>query len=138
MLFKRKFFLDLEAEAGKTPAPPAVVAPIAAKPAAAIKPRLAAPAAQEAAAPAEAPAAPAVQQAPQAEAAPAAAPQATGLTTAAAIAAELAAELANRPAPTQATFAPEFLTPGANPLRRRRAGADLGRFREMAGGMLRS
>jgi hypothetical protein len=137
MLFKRKFFLELEAEDGKTPAPPAIVTPIAAKPAAAIKPRLVAPTAQLAA-PTEAPAASAVQEAARAEAAPAAAPQAPGLTTAAAIAAELAADLANRPAPIQATFAPEFLTPGANPLRRRRAGADLGRFREMAGGMLRS
>ena len=41
MLFKRKFFLDLEAEAGKTPAPPAVVDPVAAKPAKAMRPRMA-------------------------------------------------------------------------------------------------
>ncbi|MEB3360978.1 MAG: hypothetical protein VKI42_02505 [Synechococcaceae cyanobacterium] len=135
MLFKRKFFLDLEAEDGKTPAPPAVVAPIAVKPAAAIQPPVAAPTAQ---ASAEAPAAPEVQPAVAAAATPAAAPQTPSRTTAEAIAAELAAEQANRPAPTQATFAPEFLTPGASPLRRRKAGADLGRFRQMAGGMLRS
>lgn len=132
MLFQRKFFLDLEAEAGKTPAPPAVVATAEPKPAPAAKATATTKPASNAAA--AAPAVAAVQAA-------AAAPSATQppvLTTAAAIAAELAAEQANRPAPTLATFAPDCLSPGALQLRRRRGGADLARFRALAGGLLRS
>jgi hypothetical protein len=61
------------------------------------------------------------------------------LTTAEAIAAELAAAEAQRPAPSLTTFAPECLTPGgANPLRRRTGGANLGIFKEMAAGMMRN
>jgi hypothetical protein len=61
------------------------------------------------------------------------------LTTAEAIAAELAATQANRPAPSKATFAPECLAPaGGLPRRRRLAGANLGVFKEMAKGMMRS
>ncbi|MEB3199595.1 MAG: hypothetical protein VKK62_03575 [Synechococcaceae cyanobacterium] len=131
MLFKPKFFLDLESDSGKqAPSPAAVIAPP--------KPE-AAPVAQPAVArSAAAPAAPAAAAAPAQPAATPAAPAASSLTTAEAIAAELAAEEASRPAPTLATFAPECLTPGAGLLRRRRAGADLAGFREMAGSMLRS
>ena len=61
------------------------------------------------------------------------------LTTAEAIAAELAAAQANRPAPSQATFSPDCLAPsGALPRRRRLAGANLGVFKAMAKGMMRS
>ena len=65
------------------------------------------------------------------EAAPA--PASTTLTTAEAIAAELAAAQANRPAPSLATFAPDSLTPGgALVRRRRRGGANLAGFKEIA------
>jgi hypothetical protein len=61
------------------------------------------------------------------------------MTTAEAIAAELAAAEALRPAPSLATFAPDCITPGgAMPVRRRTAGANLGVFKEMAAGMMRS
>ncbi|MEB3169780.1 MAG: hypothetical protein VKK43_00245 [Synechococcaceae cyanobacterium] len=123
MIFKKKrFFLDL---GGGEDKPAAQVAPV-----------------REA--PSPEPAAgkkPAAGGVPVAEApAPAAAPAPGGekvLTTAEAIAAELAAAQASRPAPSQATFAPECVTAGgALPRRRRRGGADLGGFREMAKGMM--
>ena len=57
-------------------------------------------------------------------------------TTAEAIAAELAAAQAARPAVSNATFAPDCLTPGgALPQRRRRGGANLAGFRGMASGL---
>jgi hypothetical protein len=140
---KQKFFLDLtgqqegdqDAKATKDspskvtiappPTPPVVQevkapANTAAKPAAAV-----AGAAVEAAAPAAA-----------------AAPAPTGSavrTTAEEIAAQLAAEAASRPAPTLATFAPDCLAPGAaTPRRRRSAGANLGAFKEIARGLMKS
>ncbi len=59
------------------------------------------------------------------------------LTTAEAIAAELRREQENRPAPSVVTFSPECLIPsGALPRARRRAGANLGVFKQMASGML--
>lgn len=122
MLFKPKFFLDLGAEGQQQPTPvaPVVVAPLQTK----------APAA-------EAAGSPAVAQVPAA--APAATNAAPSLTTAEAIAAELAAAQASRPAPSLATFAPDNVTAGAAlPRRRRRGGADLAGFRDMAQGMLRS
>lgn len=131
MLFKPRFFLDLGSEGenqkAATIAPPVTAAPAKASPASAK-------AAAAKAVPATKGAAP--------EAAPAAsAPEApiTSKTTAEAIAAELAAAQANRPAPSLVTFAPDCVTPGgAQPRRRRRGGADLSGFREMAQGMMRS
>ncbi len=125
MVFKRpKFFLDLGGGEGNQP--PAVVAPprAEAKPAAKAAPQ-------------------AAEAKPAASAAPAAAestPQpVSGLTTAEAIAAELAAAEALRPAPSMATFAPECVTAGgATPMKRRTPGANLGVFKEMAAGMMRS
>lgn len=125
MVFKRpKFFLDLGGGEGNQP--PAVVAP----PKAEAKP-----------APKAAPQA--AEAKPAASAAPAAAegtPQpVSGLTTAEAIAAELAAAEALRPAPSLATFAPDCVTAGgATPMKRRTPGANLGVFKEMAAGMMRS
>jgi hypothetical protein len=121
---KGKFFLNLDE---KTPVAPAKVAPVvAAAPAATSAP--AAPAAKEAkSAPAPA----------QAQAAPVKT-DASGkvMTTAEAIAAELAAEEAARPARTNDTFAPECVTAGgAQPMRRRRGGANLAGFRSMASGL---
>ena len=147
---KQKFFLDLtgqqdteqKSKAGQEPsvtiAPPVAPAPkpekAAAKPAAKAAPAKAAtPAAP--AAPAAAQVAPA---APEAAAATAAAP-ASVRTTAEEIAAQLAAEAASRPAPTLSTFAPDCLTPGAaTPRRRRSAGANLGAFKEIARGLMKS
>ena len=147
---KQKFFLDLtgqqdteqKSKAGQEPsvtiAPPVAPAPkpekAAAKPAAKAAPA-------KAATPA-APAAPAAVQvapaAPEAAAATAAAP-ASVRTTAEEIAAQLAAEAASRPAPTLSTFAPDCLTPGAaTPRRRRSAGANLGAFKEIARGLMKS
>jgi hypothetical protein len=128
MIFKKKaFFLDLGGSEGQQPAS---VAPV--KPAAAPKPKQAKGAAKTAEKPATAPTA-----APAAE--PTAGSGGAVLTTAEAIAAELAAAQASRPAPSQATFAPDCLAPsGALPRRRRRGGADLGGFKEMAKAMLRS
>jgi hypothetical protein len=58
------------------------------------------------------------------------------LTTAEAIAAELAAADAARPAISNATFAPDFVTAGgALPMRRRTGGANLAGFKAMAGSM---
>ena len=130
MIFKRKFFLDLSGD--EADQKPAVVAPVA--PVTKEKPQqkaAAQPAAQ--AAPQPAPAAAATTTA-TAQAATAAA---TGLTTTEAIAAELAAAQANRPAPSKVTFADARLVPGANPTQRRRVGANLAAFKDMAKGMMR-
>ncbi|MEB3243644.1 MAG: hypothetical protein VKO44_08410 [Cyanobacteriota bacterium] len=137
---KQKFFLDLTSaedkekgaqapEAKVTIAPPK---PAAAKPAPA---KAAAAPAATAPTPAAAPA-----TAAPAAAAPAAEPTPAAVrTTAEEIAAQLAAEAASRPAPTLATFAPDCLVPGgANPRRRRTAGANLGPFKEIARGMMKS
>jgi hypothetical protein len=134
MVFKRKFFLDLSGDDAKKPVEVAPVKPVTEKPAqgqaegagkgkAAVAPE---PAATTAPAPATA----------TASAASGAGPV---LTTAEAIAAELAAAQANRPAPSKATFAPDCLAPsGGLPRPRRLAGANLGVFKEMAKGMMRS
>lgn len=124
MIFKPKFFLDL---GGGEAQKPAVVAPVKEK----------APAKEAAKAPAREASKAAAKQAPAA--APAAATDAGGriLTTAEAIAAELAAAQASRPAPREATFAPDCLTAGgAMPRQRRRGGANLATFREIAKGMM--
>ncbi len=120
MVFKRpKFFLDLGG--GEDKQKPVVVAPPKAEPKAEQKP------------------APGKQATPSAAAPAAATDGAQVLTTAAAIAAELAAAEASRPAPSNATFAPEFLTPGGgNPMRRRTGGANLAGFKAMAAGMMRN
>ncbi|MFN5221990.1 MAG: hypothetical protein ACK5FE_13980 [Cyanobacteriota bacterium] len=133
MIFKRKFFLDLSGEgADQKPVVVAPVAPVA--PVAKEKPQ-AAPAAQPAAAQTATAQTAAAQ--PAAATTTAAAAAATGLTTAEAIAAELAADQANRPAPSKVTFADARLVPGANPSRRRRVGANLAAFKDMAKGMMR-
>lgn len=149
---KQKFFLDLtgqqgterESKAGEeqkvTIAPPAAPAvkkePAAAKVAPAKAPAPAAPGAAVAQA---APAASVAAAAPAAPAAAAAAAPATTRTTAEEIAAQLAAEAASRPAPSLSTFAPDCLTPGAaTPRRRRSAGANLGAFKEIARGLMKS
>ncbi|MCP9833272.1 MULTISPECIES: hypothetical protein [unclassified Cyanobium] len=125
MVFKRpKFFLDLGGGEGNDP--PVVVAPPKAEPA-----------------PAETTVSPQAAEAQPGAAATAAAeaslPPVSGLTTAEAIAAELAAAEALRPAPTLATFAPDCVTAGgATPMKRRTPGANLGGFKEMAAGMMRS
>ncbi|WP_216921398.1 hypothetical protein [Synechococcus sp. CCAP 1479/9] len=126
MVFKRpKFFLDLGGGEGNQP--PAVVAPpkAEAKPAPKAAPQGAeAKGETSAAAPAAAEGTP---------------PPVSGLTTAEAIAAELAAAEALRPAPSLATFAPDCVTAGgATPMKRRTPGANLGVFKEMAAGMMRS
>ncbi len=117
MIFKPKgFFLNLDKDAD---AKPAVVAPVEDEPAKAAKAEPVAAVADPADAPASA-----------GSAAPV-------LTTAEAIAAELRREQENRPAPSVVTFSPECLTPsGALPRARRRAGANLGLFKQMAGSML--
>jgi len=136
MLFKPKFFLDLGAESQQQPTP---VAPIVAPPPATAEPSQAAEPSLTVAGGGETNRSETVRgetDRSQAVSAPAAAPS---LTTAEAIAAELAAAQANRPAPSLATFAPACVTPGgALPRRRRRGGADLAGFRELAKGMLRS
>jgi hypothetical protein len=129
MIFKpKKFFLNLDKDPA---AKPAVVAPVAATPAKdkGAKGKAATAEAAEAVA------------APVDDASPAAAAAATSaapvLTTAEAIAAELRLEQENRPAPSVITFSPERLTPsGVLPRARRRAGANLGMFKQMASGML--
>ncbi|MCT0217830.1 hypothetical protein KQ304_02280 [Synechococcus sp. CS-1329] len=120
MIFKPKgFFLNLDKDAD---AKPATVAPVAAAPA---KDKGAKAKAEPAAA------------APAAAAGAAAAPAVPALTTAEAIAAELRRDQENRPAPSVVTFSPERLIPsGALPRARRRAGANLGMFKQMASGML--
>lgn len=126
MVFKRpKFFLDLGGGEGNQP--PVVVAPPRAE--ATPAPKAAVPAAEPQSATAAAASAPA-ESTPQ---------PVSGLTTAEAIAAELAAAEALRPAPSLATFAPDCVTAGgATPMRRRTPGANLGVFKEMAAGMMRS
>ena len=122
MVFNRKgsFFLELDGKAAETPV---TVAPVAEKPAKAEK-----------AAKAEAKVAVKAPAAAKTEAA--AAPSGAVQTTAEAIAAELAAEQAARPVQTDSTFAPECVTAGgALPMRRRRAGANIAGFRDMASGM---
>ena len=123
MIFKRKFFLDLSGD--EADQKPAVVAPVTKE-----KPQQKA-AAQPAAQAAPQPAAVAAATTTAATAA------ATGLTTTEAIAAELAAAQANRPAPSKVTFADARLVPGANPTQRRRVGANLAAFKDMAKGMMR-
>ncbi|MFZ9271353.1 MAG: hypothetical protein ACO23C_08940 [Prochlorococcaceae cyanobacterium] len=72
-------------------------------------------------------------------AAPAAPAGGTTLTTAEAIAAELRAAQEAKPAAAMSTFAPECLNPAnAVPTRRRRAGANLAGFKDMAKGLFRS
>jgi hypothetical protein len=122
MVFNRKgsFFLELDGKAAETPV---TVAPVAEKPAKAEKA-----AKTEAKVAVKAPAA--------AKTEAAAAPSGAMQTTAEAIAAELAAEQAARPVQTDSTFAPECVTAGgALPMRRRRAGANIAGFRDMASGM---
>ena len=122
MVFNRKgsFFLELDGKAAETPV---TVAPVAEKPAKAEKA-----AKTEAKVAVKAPAA--------AKSEAAAAPSGAMQTTAEAIAAELAAEQAARPVQTDSTFAPECVTAGgALPMRRRRAGANIAGFRDMASGM---
>ena len=122
MVFNNKggFFLDLGSEGAK----PAQVA-------------LAAAPAQPAKQPAAATAAPVTTAAPAA-----AAPAASGgpvLTTAEAIAAELRATQEAKPPASVVTFAPEALNPAnAVPTRRRKAGANLAGYKQMAAGMFRS
>jgi hypothetical protein len=127
MVFKSKFFLDLS---GGEELKPVQVAPV--RPADSDQP---APAAKSPAA-----ATPAAGEA--ISATPGSAEGSTegsSLTTTEAIAAELAAAQANRPAPSTATFAPECVVAGgAIPRSRRSAGANLGAFKEMAKGMMRS
>jgi hypothetical protein len=130
MVFKRKFFLDLSGDDAKKPVEVAPVKPVPEKSAQGLADGAGK---GKAAVVAPEPAATAT--------APAAAPSGAGpvLTTAEAIAAELAAAQANRPAPSTATFAPDCLAPsGVLPRRRRLAGANLGMFKEMAKGMMRS
>ena len=122
MVFNRKgsFFLELDGKAAETPV---TVAPVAEKPAKAEKA-----AKTEAKVAVKAPAA--------AKTEAASAPSGAMQTTAEAIAAELAAEQAARPVQTDSTFAPDCVTAGgALPMRRRRAGANIAGFRDMASGM---
>jgi hypothetical protein len=116
MFFKRKesFFLDLGNGSGQSEGPGQVdAAPVAVQVAAPQQPVASAPA-------------PAASSKPM-------------LTTAEAIAAELRAAQESRPAPSQATFAPDCLNP-ANPIpsRRRTAGANLAGFKAMAAGLFKS
>jgi hypothetical protein len=136
MIFKPKFFLDL---GGGEAQKPAVVGPVkqeaAATKASPKQPAAKQPAAKQPAAKQTLP----PQTPPPPAAAPAPAMDASGrvLTTAEAIAAELATAQANRPAPSQATFAPDCLTAGgALPRQRRKAGANLATFKEIAKGMM--
>ena len=127
MVFNRKasFFLDLGSEGAN----PARVAIAAEAPKAAPSP-VAVPAMTAKTAAGAAAADPA---------APTAAAAAPSLTTAEAIAAELRAAQEARPPVSIATFAPEALNPAnAVPSRRRRAGANLAGFKDMASSMLGS
>jgi hypothetical protein len=131
MVFKRKgFFLTFDEAAAKKPA---AVAPAAPAPAeeAPEKIKKAGPAKTK----------PAAAVAVEAPAEVSTADTAAGervLTTAEALAAELREALANRPAPSQATFAPANLSPGgALPIRRRSGGANLAPFRAIASGLFR-
>jgi len=137
MVFKRKFFLDLSG--GEAEVTPVVVAPVRQVPAEDLAADPSAGPAAAAAAEAKPAAAAAPQTAATAAATATEAPAPSGLTTAEMIAAELAAAQANRPAPSLATFAPDCVTAGgALPQRRRRAGANLAGFKEMAEGMMKS
>ncbi|MFM9047988.1 MAG: hypothetical protein ACKOPT_06085 [Cyanobium sp.] len=141
---KQKFFLDLtdqqgaeaDSKAGQGKEVKITIAPPPAAPAVKKEPavkeeKAAAKGAPAQTAPVSAPAAPAAPPAPVA--------QAAVRTTAEDIAAQLAAEAASRPAPTMATFAPDCLVPGAGtPRRRRSAGANLGAFKEIARGLMKS
>ena len=131
MLFKRKdsFFLDLSTDnqGDAKPASVQVAVRETAKPAA------------KAAAAAKAPAAAPAQASQSAAPAQPASPAKPMQTTAEAIAAELRAAQEARPAPSNATFAPDCLNPAnALPSRRRRPGANLAGFKAMAEGMFRS
>jgi hypothetical protein len=151
MLFKPRFFLDLSGE-GDANSKPAQIAPLKKEAAAEPKRPASQPApatATESAASAPATATPTTVAAapPAAQSLAAPSPQeplpsagsGPSLTTAEAIAAELAQAQANRPAPSQATFAPDCLAAGAAvPRRRRLAGANLGLFKQMAQGMMKS
>jgi hypothetical protein len=122
MVFNRKasFFLDLGSE-GANPARVAIAA----------EPSKAPPKARSSAVNADTTTA----VAPPSQ--PAAASAAPSLTTAEAIAAELRAAQEARPPVSTATFAPEALNPAnAVPSRRRRAGANLAGFKDMASSML--
>ncbi|MEB3257710.1 MAG: hypothetical protein VKN83_05245 [Cyanobacteriota bacterium] len=139
---KQKFFLDLtgqqdteqKGKAGQEPSV-TIAPPVAPKP----EKAAAQPAAKAAPAKAATPAAPAAAQVAAETAPAAAAAPASVRTTAEEIAAQLAAEAASRPAPTLSTFAPDCLTPGAStPRRRRSAGANLGAFKEIARGLMKS
>jgi hypothetical protein len=138
MFFKAKFYLDLSGDKQGEPAVAAKVAPVREAPAAAEPAAKGSPVViVSSAAPATAVAGQATAVA--AQAAAAAPLPSGGLTTAEAIAAELAAAEALRPAPSLATFAPECVTAGgATPMKRRTPGANLGVFKEMAAGMMRS
>jgi hypothetical protein len=128
MVFQRKpsFFLDLSGDQSSRPSAQPVQVAVEQK-----KPKAAAagtPAAKSAPAKAEA--------SPAASSSEAAGPV---LTTAEAIAAELRAAQEARPAPSQATFAPECLNPAnALPRRRRSAGANLAGFKAMGDSLFRS
>jgi len=141
MVFKRKFFLDLTGDDTEKQKP-VEVAPVKAAPQQSLPPEPAvppqgAPAPEAAASPETVPAEAAMAAASASDVVPEA--EGMVLTTAEAIAAELAAAQANRPAPSKATFAPECVAAGgALPRRRRLAGANLGTFKEMAKGMMRS
>ncbi|KMM16371.1 hypothetical protein [Synechococcus sp. GFB01] len=128
MVFKRKpsFFLDLSGDqTSRQSAQPVQVAVQQEKPAAAA---------------AATPAAKSTPAKPEASpAAPSSEPAQPVLTTAEAIAAELRAAQEARPAPSQATFAPECLNPAnALPRARRRAGANLAGFKAMGDSLFRS
>lgn len=129
MVFNNKgnFFLDLGSEGAK----PAQVA-LATEPAQPAEPAAAVPIITVAAATAAPAAAVPATAAPMATAGPA-------LTTAEAIAAELRAAQEAKPPASVVTFAPEALNPAnAVPTRRRKAGANLAGYKQMAAGMVRS
>jgi hypothetical protein len=138
MFFKRKesFFLDLgkgadqsEAAGQATVAPPTVQVGV----------REPEPEPATTTATATATAATQAQPAAPAETTTAPASSKPMLTTAEAIAAELRSAQESRPAPSQATFAPDCLNPAnAIPSRRRTAGANLAGFKAMAADLFKS
>lgn len=133
MVFQRKpsFFLDLSGDQAAPPSTkPVQVAVEQKKPAAAAAATPAAESTPAKSAPAKADASAAAASSEAAR---------PVLTTAEAIAAELRAAQEARPAPSQATFAPECLNPAnALPRRRRRAGANLAGFKAMGDSLFRS
>ncbi len=142
MLFKPRFFLDLSGD-GEADGKPAQIAPLNIAPlkkeAAAAEQKKPASQPAPAAAATASPAARSTAAAPTPQEPLQAADPGPSLTTAEAIAAELAQAQANRPVPSQATFAPDCLAAGAAvPRRRRLAGANLGPFKQMAQGMMKS